>query len=79
MDVIALGNLWVAALMHGGISIVSPGRGITSHGPRPDRFTTNICYGRPGHCSAFVTLSASGRLIAIDDWPVSGLKLHCEA
>ena len=29
--------------------------------------------------TAFVTLSGSGRLIAIDDWPVPGLRLNCEA
>jgi gluconolactonase len=79
MAVDALGNLCVATLMHGGISIVSPDGSMTSHVPLPDRFTTNICFGGPGRRTAFVTLSGSGRLVAIDDWPVPGLALNCEA
>ena len=79
MAVDALGNLCVATLMHGGISIVSPDGSMTSHVPLPDRFTTNICFGGRGRRTAYVTLSGSGRLIAIDDWPVPGLKLNCEA
>jgi gluconolactonase len=29
--------------------------------------------------TAYVTLSGSGRLIAIDDWPTPGLTLNCIA
>ena len=79
MAVDALGNLCVATLMHGGISIVSPDGSMTSHVPLPDRFTTNICFGGKDLRTAYVTLSGSGRLIAIDDWPVPGLKLNHEA
>jgi len=79
MAVDALGNLCVATLMHGGISIVSPDGSMTSHVPLPDRFTTNICFGGRDRRTAYVTLSGSGRLIAIDDWPVPGLKLNHEA
>ena len=79
MAIDALGNICVATLMHGGISIVSPDGSITSHVPLPDRFTTNLCFGGPDRRTAFVTLSGSGRLIAIDDWPIPGLQLHGEA
>ena len=79
MAVDALGNVCVATLMHGGITIVSPDGLTTSFMPLPDRFTTNICFGGPDLRTAFVTLSGSGRLIAIDDWPVAGLKLNCGA
>ena len=79
MAVDALGNLCVATLMHGGISIVSPDGSLTSHVPLPDRFTTNLCFGGKDRRTAFVTLSGSGRLIAIDDWPVPGLKLNHES
>ena len=75
----ALGNICVATLMHGGISVISPDGRTTSHVPLPDRFTTNLCFGGRERRTAFVTLSGSGRLIAIDDWPVPGLKLNCEA
>ncbi len=79
MAVDALGNICVATLMHGGITTVSPDGSATSFVPLPDRFTTNLCFGGPDRRTAFVTLSGSGRLIAIDDWPVAGLKLNCEA
>ena len=79
MAVDALGNLCIATLMHGGITIVSPDGSMTSHVPLPDRFTTNLCFGGPGRRTAFVTLSGSGRLVAIDDWPVPGLALNCAA
>jgi gluconolactonase len=79
MAIDALGNLCVATLIHGGISVISPDGRYASHVPLPDRFTTNLCFGGRGRRTAFVTLSGSGRLIAIDDWPVPGLKLEYEA
>ena len=79
MAIDALGNICVATLMHGGISIVSPDGRTTSHVPLPDRFTTNLCFGGRDRRTAFVTLSGSGRLVAIDDWPVPGLKLNYPA
>jgi len=79
MAVDSLGNLCVATLMHGGISIVSPDGSMTSHVPLPDRFTTNLCFGGKDRRTAYVTLSGSGRLVAIDDWPVPGLALNYEA
>jgi len=79
MAVDALGNLCVATLLHGGISIVPPDGGAVTHLPLPDRYTTNICFGGRERRTAYVTLSGSGRLIAIDDWPSPGLKLSYEA
>ncbi|MEO7338182.1 MAG: SMP-30/gluconolactonase/LRE family protein [Caldimonas sp.] len=76
MAVDAFGNVCVATLIHGGISIVAPDGRSTSHVPLPDRYTTNICFGGPDMRTAFITLSGSGRLIAIDDWPVPGLRLN---
>ncbi len=75
----ATGRLCVATLLHGGISIVDPAGGSTRHVPLPDRYTTNLCFGGPDLRTAYVTLSGSGRLIAIDDWPVPGLRLNYEA
>ena len=75
MAVDALGNLCIATLIHGGISIVSPDGSMSSHVPLPDRFTTNICFGGRDRRTAYVTLSGSGKLVAIDDWPVPGLAL----
>ncbi len=79
MAVDALGNVCVATLIHGGITVVSPDGSLTSHVPLPDRFTTNLCFGGRERRTAFITLSGSGRLVAIDDWPVPGLKLNHQA
>ena len=79
MAVDADGNVCIATLMHGGITVVSPDGKTTRHVPLPDRFTTNLCFGGPGLRTVYVTLSGSGRLIAIDDWPVGGLRLNYQA
>lgn len=73
------GALCVATLIHGGISVISAEGVLEQHVPLPDPFTTNICFGGPGRRTAFVTLSGSGRLIAIEDWPFAGLQLAYEA
>jgi gluconolactonase len=79
MAVDAAGNICVATLLHGGISIFEPDGAFLRHVPLPDPFTTNICFGGPDMRTAFVTLSATGKLIAIDDWPTPGLPLHFSA
>jgi gluconolactonase len=73
------GNVCVATLIHGGITIVSPDGSLHSHVPLPDRMTTNICFGGADARTAYVTLSGTGKLIAIDDWPVPGLPLNYNA
>ncbi len=75
----ALGNICVATLMHGGVTVVSPDGRTTRHVALDDRCTTNICFGGKDRRTAFITLSGSGRLVAIDDWPVPGLPLSYEA
>jgi gluconolactonase len=77
MAVDAFGNLHVATLMHGGISIVSPDGRRYHHVPLDDRFVTNLCFGARDLRTLYVTLSGSGRLIAIDGWPTPGLRLNC--
>ncbi len=76
MAVDALGNLYVATLLHGGITIISPDGLICQHLPLPDRYPTNMCFGGPDMRTLYITLSGSGRLVAIDNWPVPGLKLN---
>ena len=44
----------------------------------PDMFCTNICFGGPDLRTAFLTLSGTGKLVAMD-WPEAGLKLHHNA
>jgi gluconolactonase len=76
MSVDAVGNLYIATLLHGGITVVSPDGSRTHHLPLPDPYPTNSCCGGPGLRTLYVTLSGTGRLIAIDDWPLPGLPLH---
>jgi gluconolactonase len=76
MAVDAFGNLCIATLIHGGITVISPDGRTANHIALPDRYTTNLCFGGKDRRTAYVTLSGSGRLIAIDDWPVPGLALH---
>jgi len=75
----AFGNICIATLIHGGITVVSPDGSHCSHVPIPDLMTTNICFGGFGRRTAYVTLSGTGRLVAIDDWPVPGLELNFNA
>jgi gluconolactonase len=75
----AFGNVCVATLIHGGITVVSPDGALCHHVPLADRMVTNLCFGGPERRTAFVTLSGGGKLIAIDDWPVPGLALAFHA
>lgn len=69
----AEGNICVATIRHGGITVIAPD-GAHRHVPFDDPLTTNICFGGPGLKTAFVTLSATGRLVSTD-WPTAGLPL----
>ena len=80
MAVDAHGNLHVATLMHGGITRRSrPMVRRHHHLPLDDRFVTNLCFGGRDMRTVYVTLSGSGRLIAIDGWPTAGLRLSYNA
>jgi gluconolactonase len=69
------GNICVATIGECGISVVSPGGELVEFVPTDDIFTTNICWGGADRMTAYVTLSGTGRLAAID-WPRPGLKLR---
>jgi gluconolactonase len=69
------GNVCVASLMEGGITVVPPEGGEVGFVPLPDLYTTNVCFGGPDLRTAYVTLSTTGRLVAID-WPRAGVPLH---
>jgi gluconolactonase len=71
----AAGNICVATLFNGGITIISPDGARIEHVPMPDFYTTNICFGGPDLRTAYITLSGSGRLVAVP-WPRPGLPLH---
>ena len=69
------GNICVATLIDGGITVFSPDGEILRHVPMPDPLTTNICFGGPELKTAYVTLSGSGRLVAFE-WERPGLRLN---
>ncbi|MCM5569704.1 SMP-30/gluconolactonase/LRE family protein [Burkholderiaceae bacterium FT117] len=79
MAVDAFGNVCVATLLHGGITVISPDGSLATHVPMPDRYTTNLCFGGKDMRTVYVTLSGVGKLVAIDDWPVPGLRLNFNA
>jgi gluconolactonase len=70
----AAGNVCVATLVNGGITIVPPSGEPITHVPMPDPLTTNICFGGPDLRTAFITLSATGRLVTTE-WVTPGLRL----
>ena len=69
------GNVCVATLMNGGITVITPDGASTSHIPMPDEMTTNICFGGPDLRTAYITLSSVGKVVAMD-WPQPGLPLN---
>ena len=78
MAVDAAGTICVGTLNVGGILSFSKDGQSCRHLPLPDQLVTNICFGGPDRRTAYVTLSESGRLVALD-WPEPGLALHYHA
>ena len=73
------GNVLVATIVNGGLTEISPNGMHVRHIPCPDPLTTNACFGGPDLRTLYVTLSIRGELIAFDNWPTRGLKLHFQA
>ena len=66
------GNVCVATIIDGGITILSPTGGEPGFVPMPDRVTTNICFGGTDLRTAYITLSSTGQLAKVP-WEVAGL------
>jgi gluconolactonase len=64
----------VGTMVHGAITSISPDGQVVEQVPVDDPLTTNVCFGGPDMRTAYVTLSATGRLVAMD-WPRRGLRL----
>lgn len=71
----ANGNVCVATLIKGAISVIAPDGKLVEQIETGDRATTNICFGGPDLRTAYITLSSKGQLIAMD-WPRPGLPLN---
>jgi gluconolactonase len=69
------GNVCVATLVNGGISVVDGESGaLVDFVQTGDMMTTNICFGGDDLATAYVTLSGTGRLASMP-WPRPGLAL----
>ncbi|MFZ9158339.1 MAG: SMP-30/gluconolactonase/LRE family protein [Ilumatobacteraceae bacterium] len=68
------GNVCVATLVNGGITVIAPNGEILRHIPTGDLLTTNICFAADGSNTAWITLSGTGRLVRME-WPWPGLRL----
>ncbi len=68
------GNVCVATIFNGGITVISPDGTLVEHVPTDDIITTNICFGGEDMRTAYVTLSSSGRLVSMP-WRCGGLRL----
>ena len=71
----AAGNVCVATLMSGHITVIAPDGRLVRQVKTPDVYTTNICFGGSGLRTAYITLSGVGQLISME-WPEGGLPLN---
>jgi len=73
------GNVCVATLVNGGITVISADGSSLSHIPTGDLLTTNICFGDSdgtgAYRDAYITASATGKLLHTR-WPNRGLRLN---
>ncbi|HEX2039548.1 MAG TPA: SMP-30/gluconolactonase/LRE family protein [Acidimicrobiales bacterium] len=72
------GRICVATLLDAGITVISPDGAEVEHVPLPahcaDPLPTNLCFAGDDMRTAYVTLSAGGRVMACR-WPRPGLRL----
>jgi gluconolactonase len=71
----ACGNICVATLINGSISVFAPDGKLVEQVPTGDNFTTNIAFGGPELKTAYITLAGRGELVMMD-WPRPGLPLN---
>ncbi len=69
------GNVCVATLIRGGVSVISPAGEWLEFHEAPEHYCTNLAFGGAGLRKAYVTLSNYGTLLEAD-WPRPGLRLH---
>jgi gluconolactonase len=69
------GNVVVATLVTGALTVVSPQGEVLDQVLLGDPMVTNVCFGGDDLRTAYATLSATGRLVSFE-WPRPGLKLN---
>ncbi len=72
------GNVCVATLVTGMVTVIAPDGRLLRQLKFPDIYVTNICFGGPDMRTAYVTLSETGRLVSTR-WPTPGLRLNFSA
>jgi gluconolactonase len=72
------GNICVATLITGAVSVIAPDGALLRQLVFPDSYVTNLCFGGPDMQTAYVTLSGTGQLVSLP-WPEPGLRLHFNA
>ena len=72
------GQVCVATLLHGGITVFDPASGQTRHAAVPDLLCTNLCFGGADLRDAWITASGTGKVYRTR-WPSPGLKLNFNA
>ena len=70
----ACGNIAVATLVDGGISVFAPDGELLEFHEAPEIYCTNIAFGGEDMQTAYITLSGYGRLVKCR-WPRPGLRL----
>jgi gluconolactonase len=75
LAVTAAGNICVGTLHHGGITTVTPAGGVETTFAFDDPYVTNIAFGGDDMRDAYITCSATGRLIRTR-WNEPGLPLR---
>ena len=75
LGVEAGGNICVATLVKGAITVIAPDGRIVEQVETGDHMTTNIAFGGPDLKTAYITLSGKGELVAME-WPRPGLPLN---
>lgn len=68
------GNICVATLVRGGVSVISPSGELLEFHAAPEGYCTNLCFGGRDRRTAYVTLSGYGQLLAVP-WTRAGLAL----
>lgn len=69
------GNVVVATLVTGALTVISPAGEVLDQVMLGDPMVTNVCFGGKDLRTAYATLSATGRLVSFE-WPRPGLKLN---
>lgn len=75
MAIEAGGNVCIATVINGGITVIAPDGRLVEHVPLPDPFVTNLCFAGPDRRTAYITLAGTGQLVKVR-WPRAGAPVH---